>query len=337
MKLPFLLIFSLLFINAYSQEILGLDFSKNDSVTRNELLKKGFITNNNWNSSKGYLFGKEVYLNTKSTQLFKNSYEYQFIFITAFDADKIFTLYKAINDSIVRKFNSPDEIIEQNDTSNSFKSSFSKNISNNINYITKWNKTKDRKFSIYTQIKSDANIYLTFVDSSKYVSKSIEDSLLENEIQKQDKKDRENRNKIISRLQNSGIGICLIDYEAFDVSEYTEGTGFRINVFNPTKKVIKYINVSFAGLNPVNDRVLNKYGTSYISSVRCVGPIKPLESGEYKWDYIWFNDLVEKVKLISIVVEYMDGSKKVIKDINKVEIENLSPELKSLLSEYILN
>lgn len=337
MKHFFSFILVLFYNYTFSQDIIGFNFSNVDSIINKEISNKGFVTNNYWKSSRGNLFGKEVYLYTKSTEIFKVKYEYQFVFNTVFDSEKIFVLYDSINNSIIKNFNTPDEIITENDTSGSVKNPFSKNISNNIKYITKWNKSTNRKFSICTQIKSDANIYLTIIDSSKYVSKLTEDSLLQSEIQKQEKKDADNKRALINKLQNSNIGICLINYEAFDVSEYTAGTGFRINVFNPTKKIVKYINVSFVGYNPVNDRVINKYGNSYINSVKCVGPIKPLESGEYEWEYIWFNDLVEKVKIISIVVEYMDGSKKVINDIKKVEIDNLSSELKDFVSENVNN
>jgi hypothetical protein len=337
MKFNLILIFSLLFTSLHSQEILGFTFSTNDTIIKNQLFEKGFISNNNWKSARGKLLGKEVFFNTKSTQIFKNIYEFQLVFNTVFDSEKIFDLYKIINDSIIKRYNNPDIVVSQNDTINTIKNSFSKNISSSINYFSKWNQNVNRKFTLTTEIKSDANIYLTITDSSKYVSKKVEDSLLQLEINKEKIKESKNRDKLISQLHNSGLGIIILNYEPFDVSEYTEGTGFRINLLNPTKKIVKYINISFAGLNPVNDRVINKYGNSYVNSVRCVGPIKPLETGEYEWDYIWFNDLVQKIKILSISVEYMDGTKRVISDINKIKIENLSTEWRNFLNKNIDN
>ena len=91
-------------------------------------------------------------------------------------------------------------------------------------------------------------------------------------------------------------------------------------------KTIKYINISFVGINTVNDKVLNKYGGSYINNVRCVGPIKQYEEAEFEWDYVWFTDIVETVKLVSIKVQYMDGTIKTITIVNSIiPSETLSP------------
>lgn len=337
MKRIFIIFLFFIAIKSNSQNILGINFSTTDSLVKEQLRSKGFLTSNYWKSARGKLMSKEVLLNTKTTQIFKNVYEYQLVFNTVFDSEKIFDLYKIINDSIIKKYNNPDIVVSQNDTANTIKNSFSKNISSSINYFSKWNQNVNRKFTLTTEIKSDANIYLTITDSSKYVSKKVEDSLLQLEINKEKIKESKNRDKLINQLHNSGLGIIILNYEPFDVSEYTEGTGFRINLLNPTKKIVKYINISFAGLNPVNDRVINKFGNSYVNSVRCVGPIKPLETGEYEWDYIWFNDLVQKIKILSISVEYMDGTKRVISDINKIKIENLSTEWRNFLNKNIDN
>jgi hypothetical protein len=337
MKRIFIIFLFFIAIKSNSQNIFGINFSTTDSLVKEQLRSKGFLTSNYWKSARGKLMSKEVLLNTKTTQIFKNVYEYQLVFNTVFDSEKIFDLYKIINDSIIKRYNNPDIVVSQNDTANTIKNSFSKNISSSINYFSKWNQNVNRKFTLTTEIKSDANIYLTITDSSKYVSKKVEDSLLQLEINKEKIKESKNRDKLINQLHNSGLGIIILNYEPFDVSEYTEGTGFRINLLNPTKKIVKYINISFAGLNPVNDRVINKFGNSYVNSVRCVGPIKPLETGEYEWDYIWFNDLVQKIKILSISVEYMDGSKRVMTDINKLKIENLSTDWKIFLNKNLDN
>jgi hypothetical protein len=42
------------------------------------------------------------------------------------------------------------------------------------------------------------------------------------------------------------------------------------------------------------------------------GPIKPDENGSYNFKYTWFTDLVQRVKITQIKVQYMDGSFKTI-------------------------
>jgi hypothetical protein len=102
----------------------------------------------------------------------------------------------------------------------------------------------------------------------------------------------------------------------FDESEYTEGTSLNISVYNPTKKTIKYIWLTIAGFNPVGD----KYRNNIIKT--CVGPIEPKGSASYTFTYAWFTDLVVKCSLLSIKVQYMDGT---FKTINK-EKEITLPE-----------
>ena len=49
-----------------------------------------------------------------------------------------------------------------------------------------------------------------------------------------------------------------------------------------------------------------------------VGPIKPEENGTYEYKYVWFTDLVETAKILSIKIQYMDGSFKTV--VNPKEI-----------------
>lgn len=107
-------------------------------------------------------------------------------------------------------------------------------------------------------------------------------------------------------------GLSILNWSYYDESEYTEGTSLKIKVLNPTNKIVKYIWFSFIGYNPVGDKVISK-GTS-VKTVKAVGPIKPGEISEYKYEYVWFTDLVETAKIYSIKVQYMDGTFKTILD-----------------------
>ena len=108
------------------------------------------------------------------------------------------------------------------------------------------------------------------------------------------------------------VGIILLDYSVEDVSEVTDGVTAKFEVFNPTNKVIKYVTFYVFGINPVGDYVYNVRQYSNISEFRGVGPIKPKESANYEWEYAWFTDVVEKLKIIKVKIQYMDGSTKIV-------------------------
>ena len=114
-------------------------------------------------------------------------------------------------------------------------------------------------------------------------------------------------------------GLTLLSYSPFDVSEHTEGTGFQFEVINPTKKTIKYVIFSLVGLNAVKDPVRTING-SKTTTVRGIGPIQPEGNGSYSFDYVWHTDLVESVRVVSIKVDYMDGSTRTISNASQIEL-----------------
>lgn len=129
-------------------------------------------------------------------------------------------------------------------------------------------------------------------------------------------------NKAIEKLTNTkSKGLAVIRWSFYDESEYTEGTSAKITVFNPTNKVIKYLWFTFIGYNPVGDIVGGRDGKKSGSTVKGVGPIEPSKTGTYEFDYVWFSDLVETVKLSNIKVQYMDGSVKNIKKVNEITMD----------------
>ncbi len=113
-------------------------------------------------------------------------------------------------------------------------------------------------------------------------------------------------------------GLVILDWSFYDESEYTNGTSVQISIFNPTKKKIKYIWLTFIGYNAVDDVIIDRVkGTSKIT-MKGIGPINADETGAYKFDYVWHTDLVETMKIFQVKIQYMDGSFKTI--INPKEI-----------------
>jgi hypothetical protein len=101
-------------------------------------------------------------------------------------------------------------------------------------------------------------------------------------------------------------GLSIIEWALIDESEYTKGTGIRFSVLNPTDKTIKYIWFTVAGINAVDDPV------GAPETVKAIGPLEAGASGEYRFEYVWYTDIVETAKIRQIKVQYTDGTQKVI-------------------------
>ena len=145
----------------------------------------------------------------------------------------------------------------------------------------------------------------------------------------------ENHNELLKTkklLDNcKSKGLAILDWSFYDESEYTEGTGVKIEVYNPTTKVIKYLWFSFIGYNAVDDIVTDHLKGIKTITTKGVGPIKPNESGEYEYKYVWFTDLVQTAIISQIKVQYMDGTIKTILKPKDVVIKKSDYEL---LFEY---
>lgn len=129
-------------------------------------------------------------------------------------------------------------------------------------------------------------------------------------------------NAINSLGRTAKYGVAILKASIYDISEYTEGTGFMINLYNSTKKTIKYVTVYFIGYNAVGDPVRDYRSRPNQLSFKCVGPIYPDMSATYEKKYAWMSDLVESFKITSIKVQYMDNSNKTIKEPNKIWIDS---------------
>jgi hypothetical protein len=149
----------------------------------------------------------------------------------------------------------------------------------------------------FTQLESNTRNYiLNLLEIKNHIQDSLE-AIRQKKLGEYAKK---------CELKGLGVFECV----AVDASEYTEGTGVDMTFYNPTKKVVKYVHATVVGMNPVDDPVIEGGKTSH--TLKCIGPIEPGESGSYSFEYVWFTDIVERVKLTSIKVQYMDGTEKII-------------------------
>jgi hypothetical protein len=125
----------------------------------------------------------------------------------------------------------------------------------------------------------------------------------------------------------SSKGLVILDWSFYDESEYTEGTSIKISVINPTKKNIKYLWFTFSGYNAVDDLIIDTIKGKSKVTVKGVGPISPSESGDYEYDYVWHTDLVQRVKIDQVKVQFMDGSFKTILIPKQITLDNSFLEL----------
>ncbi|WP_333695485.1 hypothetical protein [Flavobacterium sp.] len=160
------------------------------------------------------------------------------------------------------------------------------------------------------KIKPEDESFLKSMDS-------IQQKEMELKIKETAKKELEEVNAkidaLVSKFKAKGKlnGILFKKSNAFDQSEYTKGTGYSTTFINTSTKTIKYIWFTVKSINPVGDLVSTK-------TLKGVGPIKPNNEGEYIFDYVWFSDLVETTKLLTVKIQYMDGSIKTIQNGNEL-------------------
>lgn len=131
----------------------------------------------------------------------------------------------------------------------------------------------------------------------------------------------------IRKTSKAGLGI--LESGIFDVSDYTEGTGFRVSVFNTGKKTIKYVTFTLQGLNAVNDTVRDRLTGTTFPTFKGIGPIEPGEVASYSKDYMWHTDVVDAFRIKQIKIEFMDGTSKVITDVMSLRIDEADRALLS--------
>ncbi len=99
------------------------------------------------------------------------------------------------------------------------------------------------------------------------------------------------------------------NYE-WDYPEYSSAIDINLSISNYSKKTIKYAWFTFVAYDAVGGKLQNL--RTFDSKVKCIGPIESYGSGSYEFEHAFWSKVIHSVKVSSITIEYMDGTKKII-------------------------
>lgn len=97
-------------------------------------------------------------------------------------------------------------------------------------------------------------------------------------------------------------------------SDPNSAGGVDLNIIwkNKSKRTIKYARFKVSAINAVDDEVYSEIsvydGPKWVT---VTGPVKPNQVDGYGtyWSCVWYNHTIQKCKIRSVELEYMDGSK----------------------------
>jgi hypothetical protein len=111
-------------------------------------------------------------------------------------------------------------------------------------------------------------------------------------------------------------GLIIEDWVWGYENEYSYSTYCNVTVKNTAKKTIKYLWFDFIAYDAVNER-LTSYGRK-VEKVKGIGPIEPGGAGTYNFDSVFHSRVVNEMSITSVIIQYMDGTKKIITPAIKV-------------------
>lgn len=113
-------------------------------------------------------------------------------------------------------------------------------------------------------------------------------------------------------FKNKNLGIGIIN--AYPVEEYSF-TGATFEIINFSSKRIKYITFNFYGKNAVADKVGGNL------SLKGIGPVDSNSISSWTFDSVWYTDVVQTLKLTSVLIQYFDGTSKTIPITEKMWVD----------------
>lgn len=128
------------------------------------------------------------------------------------------------------------------------------------------------------------------------------------QVDEYEKLDNEFVESLRPLVATTKYGLGIITYRPTG-DEYSTGATFKI--YNPSKKTIKYIWFTVGGENPVGDLVGSK--GNYYKTVKGIGPVESNGIAEWDFQYLWYTNIVETLRITTIKIQYMDNTVKTLK------------------------
>lgn len=120
------------------------------------------------------------------------------------------------------------------------------------------------------------------------------------------------------------------------------GVALRFTYKNDTEKTIKYAYFTVVPYNAVKDKVSCTVKRVSEQTVKITGPIEPNIHRTPRWENLWYNNTIRTVELKEIEIEYMDGSKEILKggeiqyeEITEADLEEMQEMLEKSLEEAL--
>ena len=131
----------------------------------------------------------------------------------------------------------------------------------------------------------------------------------------------DNLNKIHSFYKQKKVFIINQDYAYGEYDQF----GLQFRFFNCYDKEIKYVEIRMTPYNVVDDVQADDLGRK-TKEVRCIGPIEPLESAEYRFDELWWDEhnIIKYVNVTRIHIIFKDNTTTTFSSKSQVDAHRLS-------------
>lgn len=123
--------------------------------------------------------------------------------------------------------------------------------------------------------------------------------------------------EIESQYKRNGYPLLILEAGASSPNN-AGGVDYNFHYKNLGKKPIKYIFVNMTAYNRVGDKVVSDIKRTSTVRLKDVGPVAPAQFGGGLWEAVIYSYEISELRINSIEIIYMDGSKKVVKNSKKM-------------------
>ncbi len=121
---------------------------------------------------------------------------------------------------------------------------------------------------------------------------------------------------VIARNKNLVLNKWSWNYE----NEYSRAADIWVKILNPYNKKIKYISFVISAYNDVDDIIREGITGKSEITLKGIGPIDYGATAEYSFDNAFYSQVIGKMKMKQIKIQFFDGSIKLIS--NPIEISS---------------